>query len=50
MINWIIGFIILIAVYFAARSVFKTAKSGGCMGCSSCDHCGCNCGTKKDKI
>ncbi|MDO4177569.1 MAG: FeoB-associated Cys-rich membrane protein [Phascolarctobacterium sp.] len=49
MINWVIGFIILLALYFALRSVLKTVKHGGCMGCGTCDHCGCNCETEKDK-
>lgn len=48
MINWIIGFVILVAVYFAFRSVVKSVKNGGCMGCGSCDHCGCNCGDEKE--
>ena len=43
MINWIIGFVILVAVILAARSVFNSTKSGGCMGCGSCENCGRNC-------
>lgn len=43
MATWIVGLIVLVAVYFAARYVFKVEKSGGCVGCSAsskgCCHC-----------
>lgn len=43
MATWIVGFVIAGAVYLAAKSVWKTQKSGGCSGCSSCgggcSHC-----------
>ena len=49
MINWIIGFVILVAVILAARSVFNSTKSGGCMGCGSCENCGRNCHKEEDE-
>lgn len=43
MATWIVGLVIIAAVYFAAKSVLATHKSGGCTGCSSCSgscsHC-----------
>lgn len=43
MATWIVGLIIIAAVYFAAKSVLKTQQSGGCTGCSACSggcrHC-----------
>lgn len=40
MATWIIGLVIIAAVYLAAKSILKTKKSGGCVGCSSCSR-GC---------
>lgn len=46
MATWIIGLILVLAVYFAVRHVLKTKKNGGCVGCSAggsgCCHCGKN--------
>lgn len=43
MATWIVGLIIIAAVYFAAKSILKTQQSGGCTGCSACSggcsHC-----------
>lgn len=43
MATWIVGLVIIAAVYFAAKSVLATHKSGGCTGCRSCSggcsHC-----------
>jgi len=43
--NWIlnnrgtllVGALVLLALFFAARSVVKKRKQGGCVGCSGCD-------------
>ena len=32
----IVGLIVLAIVFFAARSVVRRSKSGGCSGCSGC--------------
>ena len=46
--------VLLVAVFFAARSLWKKQKQGGCAGCScGCSECsgGCSgcCGSELDK-
>ncbi len=39
--DMIIIAVLLVAVFFAARAIIKSKKSGGCSGdCSSCGKCG----------
>ena len=60
MATWIVGLVLVGAVYFAAKHILKTHKSGGCVGCpsSGSGSCCCHCEThtrhthidlKKDK-
>ena len=49
MLTWIIGFIIFLAIVLAARSVLKSTRNGGCMGCGSCENCGRNCHKDEDE-
>lgn len=45
--TWVVGLIVLAAVYVAARHVIRVQRSGGCVGCgeSSCPKSGgcCHC-------
>lgn len=43
MATWIIGLVIIGAVYFAAKYVIKATKNGGCVGCDSGSECGGSC-------
>ena len=49
MITSMVTFLVIIAVYLAARYVFKQAKKGGCVGCGNCSATCCHCLTKKNK-
>ncbi len=41
MATWIVGLVLIGAVYFASRYVLRASAGGGCAGCgSSCCHCG----------
>ncbi|MBC8546076.1 FeoB-associated Cys-rich membrane protein [Clostridiaceae bacterium NSJ-31] len=39
--TWIIGGLLLLITGFAAWSIHKNVKNGGCAG--GCDSCGCHC-------
>lgn len=43
MATWIVGLILVGAVYFAAKHVLKAHKSGGCVGCPESGSCCCHC-------
>lgn len=49
----IIGTLLLVAVIFAIRYLWKKAKAGQCVGCSECDGhhgtSGCHCSTNKEQ-
>lgn len=49
MITSMVTFLVIIAVYLAARYVFKQAKKGGCVGCGNCSATCCHCLAKKNK-
>ncbi len=42
MATWIIGLIVICAVYLALKHVLRAQKSGGCIGCDSCGKGGCS--------
>lgn len=49
MATWIIGLFVVAAIYFAAKSILKTHKEGGCVGCGDSGKCGgCSCSAKID--
>lgn len=40
----IVGLLVAVLLFFAARSVVRQSKSGGCSGCSGgCGGCSCGC-------
>lgn len=41
MATWIVGLIVIGAVYLAAKQVLRAHKSGGCIGCDDCGKGGC---------
>lgn len=43
----IVGGIVFLGIAFAARSVFKTRKKGGCSGCPGCGGQEGSCGKSK---
>ena len=50
MANFIVIAILAVVVFFAARSVYKSAKRGGCCGdCSACGGCCHSCTDEKSK-
>lgn len=43
MITWLILFLILAAVFCAARYSIRKVRKGECVGCSGCkEHCRCH--------
>lgn len=42
MATYIVGIVIIIAIYMAGRHVLKVHKAGGCVGCNE-KGCGCGC-------
>lgn len=52
MINYIIMLVIALGAYFAVKAVLRSAKTGGCVGCSSgnchCEGSACCCGNLKN--
>lgn len=50
--TYIVGALVLAAVFFAARHVLKVTKSGGCVGCgesSGCKEGCCHCAASAPK-
>ncbi|MFR8227667.1 MAG: FeoB-associated Cys-rich membrane protein [Lachnospirales bacterium] len=49
--TWIVLLVILTAVFFAGRSIYKSKKEGkccsGCSGCSGSCHGSCSCEKSK---
>ncbi|MCQ2373292.1 MAG: hypothetical protein MJ050_04370 [Phascolarctobacterium sp.] len=46
MISYLIILAILVVAYFASKTVLKSVKEGGCVGCSGNCSCGDCCGKK----
>lgn len=45
----IVGLLVAVLVFFAARSVVRQSKTGGCSGCSGgCAGCSGSCGCHAD--
>ena len=44
MTTLIVGLLVALLVFLAARSVVRQSKTGGCSGCSGCSGCGGSCG------
>ncbi len=50
MLQYIILFVLAVGAYFAAKAVLKSAKQGGCVGCSGgCSGCGGACSLDNNK-
>lgn len=50
MLQYIILLVLAVGAFFAAKAVLKSAKQGGCVGCSgSCSGCGGACGLENNK-
>ena len=43
MTTLIVGLLVALLVFLAARSVVRQSKTGGCSGCSGCSGCGGSC-------
>ena len=48
MTTLIVGLLVALLVFLAARSVVRQSKTGGCSGCSGCSGCGGSCGCHTD--
>ncbi len=46
MATWIVGLVIVGAIFFALKYVLRTAKQGGCTGCGNSEEC-CHCKMEK---
>ena len=46
--NILVLLVLGVVVFFAARSLMRTFKKGGCAGCSG-GSCGCGCGKSEKK-
>ena len=50
MLQYIILLVLALGAFFAARAVLKSAKQGGCVGCSgSCSGCSGACSLENNK-
>lgn len=50
MLQYIILLVLAVGAFYAAKAVLKSAKRGGCVGCSgSCSGCGGACSLNNNK-
>lgn len=49
MTTLIVGLLVALLVFLAARSVVRQSKTGGCSGCSGCSGCGCHTDTPPEE-
>lgn len=49
MATWIVGLVLIGAVFFATKHVLRAHKRGGCVGCPSSGSCCCHCSTTVKK-